>query len=144
MALATAQSARTVARWRLRARAVCQHTRGSNAVAGEWMRGRAADVQARALDERCREQAARGGKWRRCGRGRCVLAVHGAGSGAGAPTRRHHGRTRTRDSMVEHVRAVHRHLHDVLRRENEKWKLARREVILDQAVLGTPNLGIFL
>lgn len=34
--------------------------------------------------------------------------------------------------------------HDVLRRENEKWKLARREVILDQAVLGTPNLGIFL
>ena len=56
MALATAQSARTVARWRLRARAVCQHTRGSNAVAGEWMRGRAADVQAGALDECCREQ----------------------------------------------------------------------------------------
>jgi 3-phenylpropionate/cinnamic acid dioxygenase small subunit len=33
---------------------------------------------------------------------------------------------------------------DVLRREKDGWKLARREIILDQAVLGTPNLAIFL
>lgn len=34
--------------------------------------------------------------------------------------------------------------HDVLRREGASFKLARREILLDQAVLGTPNLAIFL
>ena len=34
--------------------------------------------------------------------------------------------------------------HDVLRRDGASFKLARREIILDQAVLGTPNLAIFL
>ncbi len=34
--------------------------------------------------------------------------------------------------------------HDVLRQEDGVMKLARREVLIDQAVLGTPNLGIFL
>ncbi|AWI74244.1 aromatic-ring-hydroxylating dioxygenase subunit beta [Parazoarcus communis] len=34
--------------------------------------------------------------------------------------------------------------HDVLRADGSSFKLARREVILDQAVLGTPNLAIFL
>jgi 3-phenylpropionate/cinnamic acid dioxygenase small subunit len=33
---------------------------------------------------------------------------------------------------------------DVLRRSGDTFKLARREIILDQAVLGTPNLAIFL
>jgi 3-phenylpropionate/cinnamic acid dioxygenase small subunit len=34
--------------------------------------------------------------------------------------------------------------HDVIRKTDEGYLLARREVIIDQAVLGTPNLGIFL
>ncbi|CAN5337787.1 3-phenylpropionate/cinnamic acid dioxygenase subunit beta [soil metagenome] len=34
--------------------------------------------------------------------------------------------------------------HDVLRSNGVSFKLARREILLDQAVLGTPNLGIFL
>ena len=34
--------------------------------------------------------------------------------------------------------------HDVIRRAGASLLLARREVILDQAVIGTPNLGIFL
>lgn len=34
--------------------------------------------------------------------------------------------------------------HDVLRLSGDTFKLARREIILDQAVLGTPNLAIFL
>jgi 3-phenylpropionate/cinnamic acid dioxygenase small subunit len=34
--------------------------------------------------------------------------------------------------------------HDMLRREGTSFKLARREILLDQAVLGTPNLAIFL
>lgn len=34
--------------------------------------------------------------------------------------------------------------HDVLRRDGTSFKLARREILLDQAVLGTPNLAIFL
>jgi len=34
--------------------------------------------------------------------------------------------------------------HDVLRQSGDAFKLARREILLDQAVLGTPNLGIFL
>jgi 3-phenylpropionate/cinnamic acid dioxygenase small subunit len=33
---------------------------------------------------------------------------------------------------------------DVLRRSGDTFKLARREILLDQAVLGTPNLAIFL
>jgi len=33
---------------------------------------------------------------------------------------------------------------DVLRRVGSSFKLARREILLDQAVLGTPNLAIFL
>jgi 3-phenylpropionate/cinnamic acid dioxygenase small subunit len=33
--------------------------------------------------------------------------------------------------------------HDVIRRVDGGFKLARREIIIDQAVLGTPNLGIF-
>lgn|SRR5690606_15798240 len=34
--------------------------------------------------------------------------------------------------------------HDIIRRDGAELKLARREIILDQAVIGTPNLGIFL
>lgn len=34
--------------------------------------------------------------------------------------------------------------HDVLRRDGATFKLAKREILLDQAVLGTPNLAIFL
>lgn len=34
--------------------------------------------------------------------------------------------------------------HDLLRADGDSFKLARREVILDQAVLGTPNLAVFL
>lgn len=34
--------------------------------------------------------------------------------------------------------------HDILRRDGERLLLARREIMLDQAVIGTPNLGIFL
>jgi 3-phenylpropionate/cinnamic acid dioxygenase small subunit len=33
---------------------------------------------------------------------------------------------------------------DLLREDGESFKLARREIIVDQAVLGTPNLAIFL
>jgi len=32
----------------------------------------------------------------------------------------------------------------VIRKTESGYQLARREVIIDQAVLGTPNLGIFL
>jgi len=34
--------------------------------------------------------------------------------------------------------------HDILRRVDGELLLARREIIIDQAVIGTPNLGIFL
>lgn len=34
--------------------------------------------------------------------------------------------------------------HDVIRREGGALKLARREVLLDQVVIGTPNLGVIL
>lgn len=34
--------------------------------------------------------------------------------------------------------------HDRLRRTGDGWKLARREIIIDQTVLGMPNLAIFL
>jgi len=33
---------------------------------------------------------------------------------------------------------------DVLRRHGDSWLIARRRVVLDQATLGTKNLGIFL
>lgn len=33
---------------------------------------------------------------------------------------------------------------DVLRQDGESFKLARREIIVDQAVIGTPNFAIFL
>lgn len=33
---------------------------------------------------------------------------------------------------------------DLLRQDGESFKLARREIILDQAVIGTPNFAIFL
>jgi 3-phenylpropionate/cinnamic acid dioxygenase small subunit len=34
--------------------------------------------------------------------------------------------------------------HDLLRRHGSSFKLARREIIIDQTVLGFPNLAIFL
>lgn len=34
--------------------------------------------------------------------------------------------------------------HDVIRRQAGRLMLARREIIIDQTVIGTPNLGIFL
>jgi 3-phenylpropionate/cinnamic acid dioxygenase small subunit len=34
--------------------------------------------------------------------------------------------------------------HDLLRRQDGAWRLARRCTVLDQATLGTKNLGIFL
>ncbi len=34
--------------------------------------------------------------------------------------------------------------HDLLRSDGASFKLARREILVDQAVLGTPNLAIFL
>lgn len=34
--------------------------------------------------------------------------------------------------------------HDLLRRYDDSFKLARREIIIDQTVLGFPNLAIFL
>lgn len=34
--------------------------------------------------------------------------------------------------------------HDVLRRKNGRWRLARRLVLLDQTTLGTHNLAIFI
>jgi len=33
---------------------------------------------------------------------------------------------------------------DLLRQDGDSFKLARREILVDQAVLGTPNLAIFL
>ena len=33
---------------------------------------------------------------------------------------------------------------DILRQDGDSFKLARREIILDQAVIGTPNFAIFL
>ena len=33
---------------------------------------------------------------------------------------------------------------DVLRRTSEGWKVARRKILLDQSVLGMPNLAVFL
>jgi 3-phenylpropionate/cinnamic acid dioxygenase small subunit len=33
---------------------------------------------------------------------------------------------------------------DLLRRRDDRWELARRRILIDQALLGTPNLAIFL
>ncbi|MCF5096394.1 aromatic-ring-hydroxylating dioxygenase subunit beta, partial [Pseudomonas gessardii] len=43
-----------------------------------------------------------------------------------------------------HVDIISGERRDVLRLGEAGFKLARREVIIDQAVLGTPNLAIFL
>ncbi|QCG68132.1 aromatic-ring-hydroxylating dioxygenase subunit beta [Pseudomonas veronii] len=50
-------------------------------------------------------------------------------------------RSRFKDHHVDIISGERR---DVLRLSDEGFKLARREVILDQAVLGTPNLAVFL
>ena len=50
-------------------------------------------------------------------------------------------RNRFKDHHVDIVSGERR---DVLRLGEDGFKLARREVILDQAVLGTPNLAVFL
>lgn len=50
-------------------------------------------------------------------------------------------RSRFKDHHVDIISGERR---DVLRLREDGFKLARREVILDQAVLGTPNLAIFL
>jgi 3-phenylpropionate/cinnamic acid dioxygenase small subunit len=50
-------------------------------------------------------------------------------------------RSRFKDHHVDIISGERR---DVLRMTEEGFKLARREVILDQAVLGTPNLAVFL
>jgi 3-phenylpropionate/cinnamic acid dioxygenase small subunit len=33
---------------------------------------------------------------------------------------------------------------DLIRRTDSGWKLAQRTILMDQAVLGTPNLAVFL
>ena len=50
-------------------------------------------------------------------------------------------RSRFKDHHVDIISGERR---DVLRLGEAGFKLARREVIIDQAVLGTPNLAIFL
>ncbi|MCO2636582.1 aromatic-ring-hydroxylating dioxygenase subunit beta, partial [Pseudomonas aeruginosa] len=50
-------------------------------------------------------------------------------------------RNRFKDHHVDIISGERR---DVLRLTEDGFKLARREVILDQAVLGTPNLAVFL
>jgi 3-phenylpropionate/cinnamic acid dioxygenase small subunit len=50
-------------------------------------------------------------------------------------------RNRFKDHHVDIVSGERR---DVLRLGEDGFKLARREVIIDQAVLGTPNLAVFL
>ena len=50
-------------------------------------------------------------------------------------------RNRFKDHHVDIISGERR---DLLRQEGTSFKLARREVILDQAVLGTPNLAVFL
>lgn len=51
--------------------------------------------------------------------------------------------TRSRFKDV-HVDIVSGERRDVLRLVDGEFKLARREVIIDQAVVGTPNLAVFL
>ena len=50
-------------------------------------------------------------------------------------------RSRFNSSEYDLISAERR---DLLRQDGESFKLARREIIVDQAVLGTPNLAIFL
>lgn len=50
-------------------------------------------------------------------------------------------RNRGRASTYDFISAVR---HDLLRRQPTGFKLARREVLVDLATLGTPNLAIFL
>jgi 3-phenylpropionate/cinnamic acid dioxygenase small subunit len=50
-------------------------------------------------------------------------------------------RSRFNSSEYDLISAERR---DLLRQDGESFKLARREIILDQAVIGTPNLAIFL
>jgi 3-phenylpropionate/cinnamic acid dioxygenase small subunit len=50
-------------------------------------------------------------------------------------------RSRFKDHHVDIISGERR---DVLRLGEAGFKLARREVIIDQAVLGTPNLAVFL
>ena len=51
----------------------------------------------------------------------------------------------TRSRFKEHhVDIISGERRDLLRFGDDGIKLARREVILDQAVLGTPNLAVFL
>ena len=50
-------------------------------------------------------------------------------------------RNRLESPSVDVVSAERR---DLLRRDGAGWKLARRTILLDQAVLGTPNLAVFL
>jgi 3-phenylpropionate/cinnamic acid dioxygenase small subunit len=50
-------------------------------------------------------------------------------------------RSRFNSSEYDLISAERR---DLLREDRDSFKLARREIILDQAVLGTPNLAIFL
>jgi len=50
-------------------------------------------------------------------------------------------RSRFKDHHVDIISGERR---DVLRMREDGFKLARREVIIDQAVLGTPNLAVFL
>ncbi|MNR36408.1 Biphenyl dioxygenase subunit beta [compost metagenome] len=50
-------------------------------------------------------------------------------------------RSRFNDHDVDIISGERR---DVLRLHEAGFKLSRREVILDQAVLGTPNLAVFL
>lgn len=50
-------------------------------------------------------------------------------------------RSRFKDHHVDIISGERR---DLLRVDGDSFKLARREVILDQAVLGTPNLAVFL
>jgi 3-phenylpropionate/cinnamic acid dioxygenase small subunit len=50
-------------------------------------------------------------------------------------------RSRFNSSEYDLISAERR---DLLRQDGDSFKLARREIIVDQAVLGTPNLAIFL
>jgi len=51
--------------------------------------------------------------------------------------------TRSRFNFDDHD-LISAERHDLLRRDGDSFKLARREILLDQAVIGTPNLAIFL
>lgn len=50
-------------------------------------------------------------------------------------------RSRYEESHMQVLSAVR---HDILRRDGDSFKLAKREIIIDQAVLGMANLAVFL